>query len=154
MKSTGIRILDKKDRLVTVELPDILKEIPNGESFKWSILYLEASGDLGEGKSILDLEKEANKSQNGLLIEWDAINTLAPKFFQIIDMILIGCKNENFLRRYETDQEMYETCDIVINMFDSSYWEIFSKDEQLINRLASKFKDVKFLESDFQKDYQ
>ena len=40
---------------------------------------------------------------------------------------------------------MYETCDFVIEMVDSSYWEVFSKNEQLIDRLAAKFKDVQFL---------
>ena len=53
------------------------------------------------------------------------------------------------MRRYNNDQEMYETCDIVIEMVDCGYWEIFSKDEQLINRLAAKFKETQFLESDF-----
>lgn len=55
------------------------------------------------------------------------------------------------MRRYESDQEMYETCDIVIEMVDSGYCEVFSKDKDLINRLAAKFKDIKFLESDFEK---
>ena len=51
----------------------------------------------------------------------------------------------------ENDQERYETCDICIDMIDSSYWEIFSKDIALINRLAEKFKEIKFLETDFEK---
>jgi hypothetical protein len=34
------------------ELPDILKEIQNGNLLNWSILYLYATGHLGEGKSI------------------------------------------------------------------------------------------------------
>jgi hypothetical protein len=56
----------------------------------------------------------------------------------------------SLLHRYDTDQEMYETCDIVIQMIDSSYWENFSKDEDLINRFAKKFMQVEFLMSDFQ----
>jgi hypothetical protein len=55
--------------------------------------------------------------------------------------------------RYETDQIMYESCDIVIEMFDSCFWEVFSKDEDIINRLASKFKETKFLKPDFKKEF-
>ena len=44
---------------------------------------------------------------------------------------------------------MYETCDIVIQMFDSCYWEVFSKDTQLIEKLAKKYKQIKFLDPDF-----
>ncbi len=48
---------------------------------------------------------------------------------------------------------MYENCDFTIVMFDSSCWEIFALDESWIQRLASKFQVVKFLESDFQDEY-
>ncbi len=152
MKAKGIRIQDLTESgYVAVELPDILKEVQNGDSFHWSILCLEASGNLGEGKSIVEFENEISDSKNGLFISWDDLNILSKKFHQIIDMVLIGCKNEISLQRYKTDQEMYEACDIVIDMFDSSYWKIFSKDEKFIDRLAAKFKDVEPLTPDFKK---
>ena len=151
MKAKGIRILDNNRRIVCVELPDILSEIPNGNDFFWSILYLYASGNLGEGKSMLEFTKQVNISEKGLAILWNDLKSLGDKFYEVIDLILIACKDKSLLHRYEEDQEMYETCDIVINMFDSSFWEVFSKDDQLITKLASKFKDIKFLESDFEK---
>ena len=151
MRAKGIRILDKKNRIVCVELPDILEEIHDGNLFHWSILYLEATGHLGEGRSIPVFEKQVNYSTDGLFITWDDLNHLSHKFFDLMNIILIGCKNQSLLLRYENDQVMYETCDIVIEMFDSCYWEVFSKDESLINRLAAKFQDIKFLESDFEK---
>lgn len=107
-----------------------------------------------EGMSIQTLEKEIDDSPNGLKLTWKALNELMVKLPQIIDMVLIGAKDEDNLKNYSDDQEMYETCDVVIVMFDSSYWEIFSKDESLIHNLASKFKNIKFLESDFQKEYE
>lgn len=151
MKTKGIRILDKEDRVVSVDLIDILKEIPHGESFHWSILFLDASGNLGEGKSIVEFSDFIKKSEKGFFIEWDELNDLAKKFWEVIDIIILGCHDEKLLKRYESDQEMYETCDIFIEKHDSCFWEVFSKDEQIINNLASKFKDIKFLESDFQK---
>ena len=57
MKTKGIRILDKINNTVSVELSDILHEIPDGDSFYWSILYLYATGNLGEEQSIPDFEK-------------------------------------------------------------------------------------------------
>lgn len=151
MKVKGIRILDKVNRIVSVELPDILEEIPHGNLFHWSILCLEAMGHLGEGKSMPVFEKQIDCSERGQFISWSELNMLSKKFYQIIDVTIIGCKDKNLLHRYESDKEMYETCDIVIEMIDSSYWKLFSKDEQLINRLASKFKEITFLTSDFEK---
>ncbi len=152
MESKGIRIQDLKENgVVSVGLLDILEEVHHGSSFYWSILYLEATGPLGEGRSIAAFEKQIYDSENGLFITWEDLKLLCMKFYQIIDISLIGCKNINLLRRYENDQEIHETCDIVIEMIDSTYWEIFSKDEQLINRLASKFKKIELLEYNFEK---
>lgn len=154
MKTKGIRIFDKKNGIICVTLPDILEEIRNGNLLHWSILDLESTGDLGEGKSIPVFEKQIIEAKNGYFIEWKELNFLSNKFYQIMHLVLIGCRNKDLLHRYDDDQEMYETCDIVIVMFDSWFWEIFSKDENLINKLASKFMITKteFIESDFQKN--
>lgn len=151
MKSKGIRISDNEGRVVSVKLQDLLEEIHDGNAYHWSILEIDALEKLGEDVRYQDLEKEIYESENGFFINWDDLNTLGRKFHQIIWITVIGCKNEKLLRRYENDQEMYETCDFVIVMFDSSFWEVFSKDASSINRLAEKFKDIKLLETDFVK---
>ena len=147
----GIRILDKKDRVVIVKLSDILNEINDGDCYVWSILYLQTTGDLGPGKSIPEFEDQIIESEKGLLIKWNELEELSQKFDVLMDILLIASMKKDVLKRYENDQEMYETCDIVIELVDSGYWEIFSKDDHLIDRLASKFKDIKFLETDFEK---
>lgn len=141
----GIRISDKKNRVVIVNLPDVLAEIHDGDQFHWSILNLYCTGHLGEGKSIPVFEDLIEKSEKGFILSWEDLNTLAIKFNQVIDIVLLGCLNEDLIKRYDTDEEMYEACDIVIVMFDSSYWEVFTKDKSLIERWAKKFKDVKWL---------
>ena len=148
MKTKGIRILDKNGRTVSVELADILKEIPNGNEFFWSILVFDAQGKIKNGKSNDDLERESS-SEQGSLLTWKELNDFAMENIVIIDLIVIGCKDKSDIKRYNTEREMYESYDYYIDKFDTSYWEIFSKDEQWINQLATKFKDVKFLESDF-----
>ena len=146
----GIRLPMRIDNFF-IELRDVLDEINNGDEFYWSILGLWMTGDLGLGQSVLDLENRIKNLENGLFISWEDLNDLAKKIWQTIEISVIGCKDKKLLLRYEDDQEMYETCDIVIQMIDSSYWEIFSKDERLVNRLAEKFKNTEFLNSDFEK---
>ena len=147
MKTKGIRVVDKENGHICVNLSDILKEISEGDSYFWSILYLYAFGYKGDMASKIS-EDKINKSERGVLITWKDLNFFSLQYDQFIDATIIGCKDQTILKRYP-EQEMYETCDIVIVMFDSSYWEIFSKDESLINRLANKFKEVELLESDF-----
>lgn len=147
MKTFGIRILDKINRVVSVNLTDILQKIHNGEEFYWSILFFDACGKLDGDKSIQELSDEINDSEKGLYTDWKNLNSLASRLDEIIDMLIIACKDKKLLQRYENEQVMYETCDIVIDMFDSGYWEVFSKDKQLIESFASKFKEIKFIES-------
>lgn len=149
MKAKGIRILDKKNNIVSVELPDILKEIPNGKSFYWSVLYLYATGHLGENQSMPALEKKIIESEKGLFITWENLNDLSHKFYDLMHIIIIGCKKNDLLKRYENNQKMYEHCNIVIEMFDSCYWEIFSKDHCFIDRLEGKFKKTEILSPDW-----
>jgi hypothetical protein len=141
----GIRILDKKNSIVIVDLPDILSEIQDGDQYYWSILYLYAVGNLGEGKSIPEFEDQVRNSENGFLLNWKELNLLAKRFFQIKDITLLGCIRKDLVKRYETDEKMYEICDIVIEMFDYSYWDVYCKDKNLIEKLTKKFKDVEWL---------
>ena len=85
------------------------------------------------------------------LISWEDLNSLSKKFYQIFDITLIGCRDIDLIKRYQNDEEMYNTCDIVIEMIDSGCWEVFSKDRHLIYKLANKFKEIEFLEPNFEK---
>ena len=151
MKTKGIRILDKKNNIVSVELLDILSEIPKGHSFDWSILHLYATGCLSEHQSIPAFEEKIRQSEKGFLVSWEELNDLAKKFWDLIDITIIGCADKSLIQRYDNSKKMYETCDFVIEMIDSGYWEVFSKNIKWIDQLATKFQKVEFLAPDFQK---
>lgn len=145
MQIEGIRIKDTKENGVTIQIDEILEKINDGNLFHWAILDLEATGRLKKGY-ITEFEEEITKSKNGYFITWEEIKDLVTQFYQIINIILIGCKDKTFLRRYNKPLEMYENCDIVIEMFDSSYWEVFSNDLGLIENFKSKFNLVNVIE--------
>lgn len=126
MRTKGIRIYDSVGEVVRVTLPVILEEVENGNLYHWSILFLDAMGDLGEDKSIPVFQEQIYESEKGFFIGWQELDDLSKKFYQVIDIDLLGCKDISLTKRYKSDREMYETCDIVIQMIDSSYWEIFS----------------------------
>ncbi len=137
-----IRIYDKANGIIVVTLSNILEYIENPNSFIWSILFLEAIGHLDHGKSILSLEQEINNSEKGLTLSWSELKSLAKKFDQVINILIIGVKDKKFLHRYINDNEMHANCDIVIEMVDSFYWEIHSKDMEFIKNLSIKFKQI------------
>jgi len=143
MSSFGIRILDKKDRIVTVKLFDILEMIDNGNALYWSIIDLEATGDLGE-KTWAELD-EIENLEKGLLISWKKLVSISKNFWDIWDLTLVASRNSNFFQECKNQNDLCKSCDLKIVMFDSSYWEVFSKDSSLIDRLAKQFKDIEIL---------
>lgn len=153
MKTKGIELLGEKNSVLTIRLEEILNEIRGGKNFYWSILFFDGTGCLPEGKVILSSMEEAKNSKKGILIAWEDLNFLATQLHQIQDILIVGCKSKDTMMRYDTDQEIYESCDFVMEVIDGYSWEIFSSDFSFIDRLALKFKENKFLESDFQDEW-
>ena len=135
MKIQGIRITE----VLSVKLSDILKEVPNGNFFFWSILFLDGIPNPGRGEFLAEYKKQINKSENGLRIDWEDLLSLSSQFYQIFEVIVLGSSDVNLLHRYKNEQEMYTTCDIVIDLMDCAFWEIYAKEKNIILRLKKKF---------------
>jgi hypothetical protein len=145
MRTSGIRISDERGNVLGPTLADILEEITDRDSFYWSILFLDGTPSPGQGHFIAEFKSRIKISENGLLIKYEELVELSSKFHQMFETTVLGCRDEKSLRRYATEKEMYRTCDIVIDLIDCAFWEVYSKDEQLINKLAIKFKEVESL---------
>lgn len=145
MESKGIRIYVKQDDAIHVKLLDILDGIDNGNKYYWSILEIEASGYLGEGKNYMQLEEEVQTSPNGFFINWEELKDLSRKLDQVIWITIIGCTNKDLLKRYDNDQEMYTVCDFVIEVFDGGCFEIFSKEKTFIEFLIRGFNKTEIM---------
>lgn len=139
-----IEINDSHDGLLTVTLPMLLHQIGlYGANLNWSILYLSATGDLGEDKSIVDLEDNISSSPNGFCLEWQELNELADRFDQIFDILIVGSVSESSIQKYTDDEDLHLNYPVVLDLFDGAYWRVYSEDESLIEKLADKFTDVK-----------
>jgi hypothetical protein len=149
MKSKGIRISDIKDGKC-IPLSELLETIPDEKQFFWAWLWLDVTPLEHEGQHLVELQKKINQSEDGLTTTFESILEMSKKIFQEIDLTIIACKTKENIRRYKEDKEMYETCDIVIEMIDGGFWEVFSKNVTWINQLAKKFQSVEFLASDYQ----
>jgi hypothetical protein len=129
-----IKIYGNSENLLSVNLNDILECVENGEIYHWSILWLEAIGDLGS-KSMLDFEEEVKKSENGLSIELRDLLSLSNRFKQIIEIVLIGDKLLSNVRKYSSDEEMISSLDFTIILENTPYWMVYTEDLKTINRI-------------------
>lgn len=149
MNTKGLRISDiKNDKCLS--LIEILENIPNADQFYWALLWLDVTPMKKDGKCIAKLQQKVNQSEQGIPCLFEFLIEIANKIFQEIEVLIIACKNKKNLHRYEVDKKMYETCDIVIEIIDGGFWEIFSNDIDWIDELSKKYKQTEFLKSDFQ----
>lgn len=143
-------IIEIKDRDaqggLTVELTHILNLLaPEGRPLSWAILDLEATGDLGGGKDMLDLEQEIEQSPTGLLMSWDELVSLARAFFQVINTVIVGCKDAASVPKLHPEENLYASSEIVLEAIDSSLWRVYARDDKVLRRLQKAFRDVELL---------
>lgn len=125
----AIKIAGSDSRYLSVTLKEILNCLTEGSKLNWSLLWISATGDLGQDISMLQYESDVNDSQNGRLISWAELDVLSVKVEQVIEMELIGSKFTNRLKRYDKHDTMYNECDYTIELVDSSYWIVHCHDE-------------------------
>lgn len=131
---------------VLISLPSILSLITNGSEFNWAIVSdYEPSYIRGKAQEVsIDIESEI--SANDLaLFDWKSLRILAEGVGQFINLVLLGCKDPQKLKPYKDDDEMLKECDIVIVAFDGCWWEVSCKDEQLMKKFLSTFKEVRIV---------
>ena len=141
-------VLEIKDAdrhgVLTVDLVRLLDLLgPEGEQLSWRILELEASGDLSRlGRTVQSLEIEVRNSKNGLPITWSDLVILARTLSQVINTKITGYRGELADSQSSGVQDLYNTCEIILEAIDSSLWRIYVRDRKVGDRLRAAFRDV------------
>ena len=147
-----LQINDAEDHILSFDLIDILEAL-DGESpgFTWAIHELWAESaegsllDLGPGRNVLRFEEELKASPIGVVMDWQQLVALARSARQVIDAIIVATRDIGSLPEWVSVEDLYKTCEIVIEACDSSYWLVYARNDLLINKLETAFKDVKRL---------
>ena len=138
----AIEISDSDDGVLTVELPDLLLALPEeAKHLWWSILDLEAIGDLGPGKNMLDFENEIKTSPHGLQMQWEQLISLANSLFQIINGTIVGITPGNQFPGF-VHSEITALSEVVIQMIDTSVWIVAAQDENVIRSMEKCFSET------------
>jgi hypothetical protein len=125
-----------------VELIDILKLIEkDNQQLIWLILDLQAVGDISTiwERGIVDLEETIKHLPHGFILSWQMLTNLAQKFDDLIDIVIVGCHEVDRIPTLCLDADIYRSSEIVLELIDSSVWQIYTKDERLLQNLDRKF---------------
>ena len=123
-----------------VNLITILEFI-GGRSLWWSMLHLWATSKESSELDVLDLE-EKTKDQFGYRLEWDKLLGIVNQLAQVNECTIVGVDSpESLPNRSLSLDDLRDFCEVVIEAVDSTYWEIYVKDEVLYQRLVKQFKE-------------
>jgi len=131
MRKYKITINDKYEangsRFLNFDLADILELIQErGVNLTWQLCHLDFIDNKGCDGSLLESISKAN-SGSETFIKWNDVEKLGKCFNQIIDAKLIG-KNKDEV--------------IIISAFDSSFWEVITDNQTIIEKLKVRFKNI------------
>jgi hypothetical protein len=142
------KVIEIRDRnqsgILTLELQDLLAFFnESGQSLIWSIQNLEAVGDPEKLKTdLLEIEEQAKKSPHGLILEWEDLLGLAQSLTDVWEVLIIACRNRELIPNLKHGIDRLDSCEIAIELFDSSYWRVCARDDAVIQRIADHCDDV------------
>jgi|SRR5690242_9859895 hypothetical protein len=138
-----LRIADRDERgYLSVGLKELLSVVTReGPDLSWVLQDLHVSGDLGKDWTVQKLEQATRQAPFGLRLSWSELTDLAQKLTQIQDGLVIGLPPESAppaINKGPMDIDAY----VVFEAVDSSYWEVHSFDEELLEQIRSRFRNV------------
>ena len=137
-------MFDNTDIQKEITLPNILGELnQEGKLLMWSLLELEAVGNLGEDKSIPEFQNQIMKTREGFLLNWDELWDLSNKFSLVINCILIACKNKQAIldltKKYKDTKDILPNCEIAIEINDGEFLNFYAKEKNVSTKITKRF---------------
>jgi hypothetical protein len=135
-----IRIVGSRSDFLSVGLNDILFSIKNRSDYKWAIAWIDGIGL--EGTFFEKFSKEINDAVTVLPVTLEELIIIASKIDQLFDVMIIADRSIDNLRKFNNFEEASTTCALVLELIDSSYWLITSKNKEFLIEMAEGFEGV------------
>ncbi len=139
-----IKIADG-DEFLSFDLVDILICIKSRVIiYNWAILDIYCTSKNKSNFNILNFEKQVNSKKNLFVLDFEGLLALSTKINQTIDGIFIASKN-NLPPNKPNTTKLEQNFDVVIEVIDSSYWTVYSKDSEIIKLLKDRFNNTEII---------
>lgn len=142
MSKNILKINSVKESIEIINIIDIIIDYnPVIKDYFFTIPYFDAiPNDNFEG-SFMDFSDEIDNNSELLFFNSAQLKKHLLGISQIFDLLILIDRSKKWLRKYSIDEEkvMYENVYITIAYFDGGFWEISSKDEDLLNFIKTKY---------------
>ncbi len=117
-----------------IELKQIICYFEKYKTLNWILYEIEMTGSFKDGTLVTDFENLVNNSNNGLVLSWVELLSLSESIYEVINIKLgaYDCKISPDLKLDIGDINSW-ACRICL--IDSTYWEIDSIDETILESI-------------------
>ncbi len=137
MRYVTIETVDRKSKGLDLRaiLLAIWDQVPN---VIWSLQIIEGVGDVTGvvGMTMVELERRCDP-HDGLIVSRQQLVALSDACEDIIELLLLGCAPTRKIPRAYADDDWERECEIVISYEDSSMWELYAREPEVMARLES-----------------
>lgn len=137
-----IEVDKTNDFFFCIDLKDVLLKIKEfADNYKWSIQFIDAVGDTTSiiDMSVVELEKYCDDSPQGYIIDFMMLLELSKALKDVIDILIVGCESTKKIPKAYKTNSWESMCRVIISREDSSLWQFFSDDKNIL----IKFKEIK-----------
>ncbi|MGE0399250.1 MAG: hypothetical protein AB7T06_21240 [Kofleriaceae bacterium] len=139
-----LAIRDANDRVLTVDVAPILDAIGDLSAWRFAILDFDGTGEINE---VYD-ELRAKASGGPVWVPGSELRELATKIQQTIDAQIAAYPadlDREALTPADLDVARFPAnrMSFVIAAVDSTVFEVYAKDEALLDRIAARFRDTR-----------
>ncbi|MEQ9971524.1 hypothetical protein ABRP72_20385 [Pectobacterium carotovorum] len=106
---------------IKLQLNDLIKKIPDN-NWNWYLYEIDAIGCALYGLSMPDFEELVLSKEYGLEMTWDEVKLLANHLDDIKTFFIVA--SPDLLSYEDVDVDNLTNCFAIINVFDSSSWEV------------------------------
>jgi hypothetical protein len=132
-------------QLLALDLVDILDALPlDAMALRWSILDLWAETD-DPTLDMQAIQSEVDKSARGFCMEGRELRDVADRVAQVIDGVFAAYAQAP---PSKASADLRESCEIVVEAIDSTYWRLYARDQEIIRRVQDVFEDVRVIDTE------
>jgi hypothetical protein len=113
-------------------LDSVLSNIKDND-FLWSILDFDGIGPFPNAMSIDEFCEQITKQDRGYLCSWNEIVDFSKSIYDCYDCLIVAVKSAGNINKIEISNKNYVNCMLVLELFDSTYWDIYIKDIDIVD---------------------
>nr|WP_113867605.1 MULTISPECIES: hypothetical protein [Brenneria]MCL2891255.1 hypothetical protein [Brenneria tiliae]NMN92075.1 hypothetical protein [Brenneria salicis ATCC 15712 = DSM 30166]RBP61174.1 hypothetical protein DES54_12631 [Brenneria salicis ATCC 15712 = DSM 30166]RLM30197.1 hypothetical protein BHG07_12110 [Brenneria salicis ATCC 15712 = DSM 30166] len=106
---------------IKLKLIDLIKAIPEND-WNWYLYEIDAIGCALYGLSMPDFEDLVLSKKHGLEMSWSEVKLLANSLDDIKTFFIVA--SSGLLLYEDVDIDNLTNCLAIINVFDSTFWEV------------------------------